>query len=98
MIGLDAGRRHRRIALMTPGTCGAGDADDGEIHLLGDGGNVRIGLDAHDAWGVLGLTGNRSAERVEMRFQSTVRPTAPAFSVAPMTATVLGIEDGSSGR
>ena len=31
------------------------------------------------------------------RFQRMVRPTVPAFSVAPMTATVLGEKKTSSG-
>ena len=32
-----------------------------------------------------------------MRFQRTVRPTLPAFSVAPMTATDCGRKSGSRG-
>jgi hypothetical protein len=32
-----------------------------------------------------------------MRFQRTVRPTLPSFSVAPMTATEWGRKSGSRG-
>jgi hypothetical protein len=43
----------------------------------------------------LGLTGKTvPPNRLLMRFQITVRPTLPAFSVAPITATVLGEKMG----
>src|ERR1035441_752804 len=48
--------------------------------------------------GRLGLTGYTGPPNgLVTRFHSTVRPTVPGFSVAPMTATVLGEKNTSSG-
>src|SRR5512141_1276563 len=46
----------------------------------------------------LGLTGRTAPPKgLLIRFHSTVRPTLPFFSVAPMTATERGRKSGSSG-
>ncbi len=47
----------------------------------------------------LGLTGKTVPPKgLVTRFQRIVRPTLPAFSVAPMTATLLGAKNTSKGR
>ena len=48
--------------------------------------------------GRLGLTGKTVPPKgLLIRFHSTVRPTLPGFSVAPMTATVFGAKNTSNG-
>ncbi len=48
--------------------------------------------------GRFGLTGSTVPPKgLLMRFQSTVRPTLPGVSVAPMTATERGRKMASSG-
>ena len=46
----------------------------------------------------LGLTGKTVPPKgLLIRFHSTVRPTLPSFSVAPITATFLGAKIASRG-
>src|SRR5207253_224878 len=44
----------------------------------------------------LGLIGNKAPPKeLFIKFQSTVRPTLPGFSVAPITATAVGLKKTS---
>ena len=81
----------------TPGTVAAGVAIT--ARSTGSGTSAMVGYALiPSTFARFGLTGNTVPPNgLPIRFQSTVRPTLPAFSLAPTTATDRGANSASSG-
>jgi hypothetical protein len=83
---------------MTPGAAGAGVTTTASSTRSGKAATLGYALTPRIE-PRFGLTGKTIPPKGEpIRFQNTVRPTLPGFSVAPITATELGAKNGASVR